>query len=205
MLLTYKAVSNEDIGNTYFCEKWSECTVLPRCNFKAAVWKFIQAEQSRWGWIGWIFAVLNIFFLSSLFTLFTVVLGVSSLLVMGISEHKGPLRVFKTSSVIWLHSSRIDYIITQQKWERTFRSPTVYLHYTVVIQMTPHESFQELEKYFWGFLIFAMKKYFSSQKLILSMKILNKSIWQVTIYMFCIKPTAERNNFENDMAESTRS
>lgn len=63
---------------------------------------------------------------------------------------------------------------------------------------------------FLGFPDFCNEKYFSSQKLILSVKILNKYIWRVSIYMFCIKPTAETNNigfpnFVNYMAESTRS
>lgn len=63
---------------------------------------------------------------------------------------------------------------------------------------------------FLGFPDFCSEKYFSSQKLILSMKILNKYIWQASIYMFCIKPTAETNNtgfpnFVNYMAESKRS
>lgn len=54
--------------------------------------------------------------------------------------------------------------------------------------MTPHESFQELEQYFLGFPDFCNEKYFRFQKLILSMKILNKSIWQVSI-CFALKLT----------------
>lgn len=54
-----------------------------------------------------------------------------------------------------------------------------------------------------------MKSITVFKKLILSMKILNKYTWQASIYVYCIKPTAETNNigfpnFVNYMAESTR-
>lgn len=40
---------------------------------------------------------------------------------------------------------------------------------------------------------FCNEKYVNSQKLIASIKILQKYIWQTSLYMFCIKLTEETN------------